>query len=90
MHGTAKQRRFGRSLFTSAEWWNQPEEAESQYHCCLAVASSTGWLDQQVASSSWSNLPARLVLSWTNLPVPAKSTAAWSRPPGPRHSCTRE
>jgi len=51
MHGTAKQRRFGRSLFTSAEWWNQPEEAESQYHCCLAVASSTGWLDQQVASS---------------------------------------
>jgi hypothetical protein len=90
MHGTAKQRRFGRSLFTSAECWNQPEEAESLSHCCLAGASSTGWSGQQGVALWQSNLPARPVLSWTNLQVRGKSTAAWSRPPGPGHSCIRE
>jgi hypothetical protein len=57
MHGTAKQRRFGRSLFTSAECWNQPEEGASRFRCCPTETSWTGWMYPQVASWQWS-LPA--------------------------------
>ena len=60
MHGTAKQRRSGRSLFTWAECWYQPEEVASRSRCCPAEVLWTGWIDPQVpvAALQWSP-PAR-------------------------------